>query len=216
MQPRVVDLSHHNVVKDFGAAAAAGIWGVIHKASQSTNYGDPEYAQRRIDAKAAGLLWGAYHFCTGDNVERQMDYFLSKANPDDQTLLALDYEDWRTSQMGIAQLIDACGYIEQKTGRAPVIYSGNTLKESIAGAGQHGAAFLGQHRLWIAQYGASVRLPFGFTDWWLWQYTGDGVGQPPHTVPGIVAGNGGLDLNAYRGAQSELAAEWAGAPLATA
>jgi GH25 family lysozyme M1 (1,4-beta-N-acetylmuramidase) len=212
MQPRVVDLSHHNTVKDFHAAAAAGVWGVIHKVSQSYNYADPEYKQRRIDATGAGLLWGAYHFCTGDDVTRQMEWFLAQANPDDQTLLALDYEDWRVSQMGIAQLIDACGYLTTKTGRAPVVYSGNTLKESIAGAGQHGAEFLGQHRLWVAQYGPAVKLPYGFSDWWLWQFSDGVINKGSAAVPGI---SGEVDLNTYQGTRDMLIAEWAGVPLAT-
>lgn len=42
MTPRVVDISHHNIVKDLKATAAAGVWGVIHKASQGSGYRDPD------------------------------------------------------------------------------------------------------------------------------------------------------------------------------
>ncbi|MGY3459085.1 GH25 family lysozyme M1 (1,4-beta-N-acetylmuramidase) [Bradyrhizobium sp. LM3.4] len=65
------------------------------------------------------------------------------------------------------------------------------------------------HRLWLCQYGPTPRLPTGFENWWLWQYTGDGIGPLPHNVPGIVAGNGGIDLNAFDGTVDELAASWA-------
>lgn len=211
MQPHVVDLSHHNIVTDLKAAAASGVWGVIHKASQSYTYTDPTYASRRAMTKAAGLLWGAYHFCTGDDVHKQMDYFLTVAKPDADTLLALDYEDWRASQMSITQLIDACGYAEQKTGRVPVIYSGNTIKDSIAGAGPHGTAFLAKHRLWIPQYSAAVKLPTGFTSWWLWQFSDGVVNTTGAHVPGI---SGQVDMNAWAGTRDELATQWAGAPLA--
>jgi GH25 family lysozyme M1 (1,4-beta-N-acetylmuramidase) len=34
INPLVVDLSHHNDVADFGAVKAAGIAGIIHKATE--------------------------------------------------------------------------------------------------------------------------------------------------------------------------------------
>lgn len=58
MTPRVVDISHHNKVTNLRATAASGVWGVIHKASQGSGYRDPDYAARRRQAEAAGLLWG--------------------------------------------------------------------------------------------------------------------------------------------------------------
>lgn len=90
--PRVVDISHHNIVKDFALVAAAGIWGVIHKATQGRAYRDPDYAMRRKAATNAGLLWGAYHFNTGDAVELQVENFIKTAQPDERRLMVLDYE----------------------------------------------------------------------------------------------------------------------------
>jgi hypothetical protein len=60
----VVDLSHYQTPVDFSRIKAAGIVGVIHKASQRTSYPDPSYAIRMPQAINAGLLWGAYHFGT--------------------------------------------------------------------------------------------------------------------------------------------------------
>ena len=54
----VIDLSHHNNNVDFAKVVAAGVLGVIHKATQGTTTVDPLYAQRRGEALAAGLLWG--------------------------------------------------------------------------------------------------------------------------------------------------------------
>jgi lysozyme len=64
--PRVIDISLHNVgplkrgAIDFEAVASAGICGVICKASEGAAYGDPTYAPRRKEIKAAGVLHGAY------------------------------------------------------------------------------------------------------------------------------------------------------------
>lgn len=208
-QPRVVDISHHNIVKDFGLASAAGIWGIIHKSSQGRAYGDPDYALRRKAAVNAGLLWGAYHFNTGDAVDIQIDNFLRSAQPDEQTLMVLDFEDNRPSNMSAQQAVEFLHALEARLGRKGAIYSGNRLKETIGSLSPADRIYLTSHRLWLCQYGPTPRLPIGFDKWWLWQYTGDGVGPAPHNVPGIVAGNGGIDLNAYNGTREQLLTEWA-------
>lgn len=207
--PRVADLSHHNVVKDFGMAAAAGLWGIIHKASQGRAYVDPDYARRRGLAKAAGLLWGAYHFNTGDPVPLQVANFITAARPDDDMVMVLDFEDNRPSNMSIQQAVEFLHLLEHELGRKGAIYSGNRLKETIPHLSPEDRAYLASHRLWLCQYGPVPRLPIGFDAWWLWQYTGDGIGPEPHNVPGIVAGNRGIDLNAFDGSRDDLVASWA-------
>src|ERR1700736_3427227 len=88
----VVDLSHHNEAIDFLKIKADGLPGVIHKASQGLTYVDKSYASRRSKAVDCGLLWGASHFGVGGDGSDQAEFFLKATNPDDQTLLVLDYE----------------------------------------------------------------------------------------------------------------------------
>ena len=75
----VVDLSHWDEVDSFKDAKVDGVVGIIHKATESNNYFDPTYNQRKKDALAAGLLWGAYHFLRPGNMKDQAQYFVSKA-----------------------------------------------------------------------------------------------------------------------------------------
>lgn len=208
MTPRVVDISHHNTVIDLKATAAAGVWGVIHKASQGRSYRDPDYTSRRALAKAACLLWGAYHFNTGDPVKDQVENFLSAAKPDDQTLMVLDFEDNRLSNMTIEQAADFLVEIPKRLGRPAAIYSGNRLKELLPGATQSARDLICRHRLWLCQYGPRAVLPAGFDHYWLWQYTGDGIGPQPHSIAGIKGT--GIDLNAFDGTREQLAAGWSG------
>jgi lysozyme len=208
MRADVIDISHHNVVRDFKLAAAAGVKGVIHKATQGRAYADPNYVHNRVMAEEAGLLWGAYHFNTGDDVKTQAKWFITKARPDDKTLLVLDYEDNRLSNMNIHQAVDFLHQVEDLTGRKAAIYSGNRLKETIGSLNASDRAYVTSHRLWLCQYGPRAVLPKGFRKYWLWQFTGDGVGPKPHSVPGIV-GNG-IDINTFNGTPDELAASWAG------
>lgn len=216
--PRVVDISHHNVGPlagrqiDFQKVADSDIWGVICKASEGTSYTDPTYKARRPLIKAAKLLHGAYHFNTGENVKAQVDRFFFSAQPDDTTLMALDYEHQpRASkgQMSIQQFVEFLRLGEEKLSRKLKIYSGNFLKERIGKLGPQDKAYVQQHDLWLAQYSAKPVLPPGFSKFWLWQFTGDALGpNKPTTVPGITAR--GIDLNAFNGTREELTSSWAG------
>lgn len=207
MTPRVVDISHHNTVTDLRSTAAEGVWGVIHKSSQGSGYRDPDYAARRAQTKAAGLLWGAYHFNDGTDVSAQVTWFLKCAQPDDGTLLVLDFEDNPKSNMSIQQAVQFLRLLEQKTGRKGAIYSGNRLKETVHILNAADRSYLCSHRLWLCQYGPRAVMPIGFSHYWLWQYTGDGIGPEPHSVAGIKGS--GIDLNAYDGDRDRLKAEWA-------
>lgn len=217
MIPRVCDIYHGDVVggsgpaiDGFKAAVAAGLWGIIHKSSQSSGYKDSSYAARRQAAIGAGLLWGAYHFNDGSSVKTQIDNFFAAAQPDKATLMCLDFEDNPRSNMSIGMAVDFLHHAEAKLGRKLVIYSGNRLKESIGHLAPADRDYVCSHKLWLCQYGAKAVLPSGFAKFFLWQYTGDGIGQPPHGIDGIsVPGGKGIDLNVYDGTRDQLASEWA-------
>jgi hypothetical protein len=117
----VIGISHHNPVMDLKMAAASGIWGVIHKATQGRAYAAPDYARHGEMAASVGLLWGAYHSNTGDNAQSQVKGFIDKARPDDKTLMVLDYEDNRLSQMNIHQAVEFLQALEQQLGRKGAI-----------------------------------------------------------------------------------------------
>lgn len=216
LTPRVCDIYHGDVVggsgpalAGFQQAAAAGLWGIIHKASQGSAYQDASYSKRRQAAIDAGLLWGAYHFNDGSSVKTQIDNFFDAAVPDDHTLMCLDFEDNPRSNMSVSMAVDFLHQAEVRLDRKLVIYSGNRLKESIGSLMPADRDYVCSHKLWLCQYGAHVVLPSGFDKYFLWQYTGDGMGQPPHFVDGISAPGGkGVDLNVYDGTGDQLAAEW--------
>jgi len=145
----------------------------------------------------------------------QVDNFLEWADPDAQTLVALDFEATAGNQMTIDQAREFLRLVGEKLGRKPVIYGGNLLKESLKG---HKDAFLGAHRLWLAQYGDHPKVQASWDQFWLWQYTDGTDGPNPAVVPGIpdrkvpgIPGNseGHLDCDHYLGTEAKLAAEWA-------
>lgn len=197
MKPIVIDIYHGNVIRDFGALRDAGIIGIIHKAAQGTRDTDHGiYATRRAAAKAAGLMWGAYAFNTGESIEAQVETFFRTADPDDRTLMALDFEDNPHSQMSEPQAEEFLGRVDEKLGRKCWIYSGNRIKDLLGARVTH---FMGSHPLWVAQYGPVARLQPSWTRYALWQYSETGK------LPGT---DGELDFNTADPDQLRL--DWLG------
>ena len=203
----VVDISHGDTVTSFADAAAAGIWGIIHKATTGETGQDSAYKKRRQSALAAGLLWGAYHWGTNKNVESQVQNFLATAQPDARTLVALDYEQTKGNQMTLDQARQFLTLIEEKLGRKAVIYSGNLIKEEL---GNTKDPFFGSHRLWLAHYNANPVVQASWNTYWLWQYTEAKTGLKPNQVKGIPGDTkGNLDCDSYAGTKEQITAEWA-------
>jgi lysozyme len=204
---RVVDLYHDDTVTSFPDAAAAGVWGIIHKATTGATGTDPAYAGRRQSALDAGLLWGAYHWGTAADVSQQVDNFLNTATPDANTLVALDYEETSGNQMTLDQARQFLDLLGQQLGRKPVLYSGSLIKQEL---GDTADPFFGSYRLWLAQYSTTPVVQASWSTYWLWQYTDSKTGPAPNQVNGIPGdSNGNLDCNTFDGTKEELAAEWA-------
>jgi len=208
--PRVVDVSHWTKLINLQKTADAGIWGIIAKCTQNNNYIDTKYKSFHTETLKTGMLFGGYHFGTGKNPIQQADWFLKNANFDEHTLVALDYEKNPTGPtMSGHQLVEFLSYMEKQLGRKIIIYSGNLLKEVLDDLSAADQLYICSHKLWLAQYGPKAKLPPGFNKYFLWQYTGDGIGPSPHSVPGLGGESGGLDLNIYDGTREQLTVDWA-------
>ena len=204
-KPVVIDIYYGDQVEDFALTKAFGIVGVIHKASEATGFTDKLYAARRKLATDVGLKWGAYHFFHGAEPVAEADHFLSVAEPDADTLVALDWEDVPHAATPPASAARAfLERIEEKLGRKAVIYSGNVAKEELNGPDAYFAA----HRLWLCQYGPAWRVQPSWQRPWLWQNNGDSYGPGPHTIPGL---KGLVDNNTIIEPVTvdQLLAEWA-------
>jgi lysozyme len=203
----IIDLSHHNQVSDFTTIKAAGILGVIHKATQGTGYTDPEYAKRRTAALEAGLLWGAYHFADASDVTEQADHFLTTVKPETTDLLVLDIEQNYSSSgqpapsMNIENAEIFVQQIERQTGRFPGLYSGSYIKELL---GDKKRPVLANCWFWLAQYGSTPKVPTNWPYWTMWQYTDGNNGPDPHSVNGV----GPCDRDKFNGDIQQLKRLW--------
>jgi lysozyme len=201
----VIDISHHNGNVNLGRAAAAGIIGVIQKATQGQTGVDPTYKSNRRKASAAGLLWGAYHFGTNSDGVRQAESFLSVVGNDPGTLLVLDFEPNPTGpSMTLEEARAFVTHVQQETGRFPGFYSGHYIKQ-LLGTGSD--PVLAQCWFWLAQYGPTAVVPPNWRTWTLWQYTDGAFGPQPHDVSGV----GRCDRDKFNGADAQLRQLWKGA-----
>jgi lysozyme len=213
INPLVVDLSHWDPAYDYDAVRDDGIVGVIYKATEGTGYTDDTYVQQQHAAKAAGLLWGAYHFADGSDVQQQIDNFLHFACPDPDELFCLDWEDNPSGngRMSVNQAVEWITGVENALRRPGecVVYSGNTAKELLDGKDE----FFGARRLWLCQYGDNPTWQESWDKPWLWQFTDGVYGPTPHSIEGV----GACDINSYDSSAEELITTWAtGSELAPA
>jgi lysozyme len=199
----VIDISHHQRAVDWDAVRAAGIVAVIHKASEGATFRDPAYAGRRAAARAAGLLWGSYHYAGTADAALQVEAYLDHARPDTRDLVCLDYEAGLAGDfmqpdalLRFVTLIHAC------LGRWPVLYGGRLLAHA---ATETDGAILARCPLWLARYGeAPPDVPPPWPRWTLWQYTDGADGPAPREVPGI----GRCDRDIFNGTREELLMRW--------
>jgi len=202
----VVDISNYQGTDlNFNAAySQGGIRGIIGKATQGVTYRSPPYNAQRSAATAAGMLWGAYHFGTGDDAVSQAQFFLDYAQPDSSTLLALDFEgNPDGSSMSLSQAEEFVNYVQQKTGRWPVLYGGGYMKTLLRGEAN---GTLSNCPLWLSDYNFPPTLPPGWNQYTFWQYTNGSAGVQPHTTPGF----GATDKDYYYGSPSGLSSFWTG------
>jgi lysozyme len=198
----VIDISHYNGDVDLGQAKDDGIIGVIHKATQSTNYTDPNYTCNRTKAADAGLLWGAYHFGTGGDGAGQADYFLSVVSPGPYELLVLDLEtNTQGSSMSLDDAHDFVSRVYDVTGKWPGLYSGSYIKDQL---GSNKDEVLAYCWFWLAQYGSTAVVPANWPCWTMWQYTDGNYGPDPHSVNGI----GNCDRDKFNGDEAGLRKLW--------
>ncbi|MFC9928269.1 lysozyme [Streptomyces sp. NPDC127190] len=183
--PQGHDVSSHQEHVDWPTALDKGARFVYVKATESTGYRNPYFAEQYDGAYRSGLVRGAYHFARPDRSSgaRQAEFFVHHGGDwraDGRTLPpALDIEynpyDHRHPCYGLSNrrmvhwIRSFSDEVEQETGRPPVIYTTAEWWRMCTGDSD---AFAARHPLWIARHGSSGpgELPGGWQDWTFWQY----------------------------------------------
>lgn len=115
----------------------------MHKPTEGTGFIDDRYEQRRHAAKAAGFLWGSFHFSgeVDGTGAAQADHYLSVARVEAGDFICIDCEKHGT----FANMEGFVERIAARLGRYPAIYGRRLLRELMHG---HGASVVMRGVLW--------------------------------------------------------------------
>lgn len=157
------------------------------KATESTSYTNPYFAQQYNGSYSQGFIRGAYHFATPNTSSgaAQANYFLAHGggwSKDGRTLpgaLDMEYNPYGSTCYGLTKaamtswILDFHDTYHAKTGRFPVIYT-STSWWSACVSGD----FSSTAPLWVARYASSAgTLPYNWGFYTVWQYTSSPLDQ---------------------------------------
>lgn len=199
----VIDISHYQSTPPLKALEEEGIVAVICKATEGRFTKDNTYREKKRLLKNNGIKWGSYHYASGADVLLQVENYLNYAMPENDELMALDYEPSSSgANMTYAQMVEFVTLVFQETGRYPAVYGGRFLSDVLQGIEQ---SVLSKCPLWYSRYDASPSgIPKIWKTWTLWQYTNGSVGPDPQTVKGY----GRCDRDTFNGTKAELLKSW--------
>ncbi|MFS8214836.1 glycoside hydrolase family 25 protein [Paenibacillus sp. S29] len=207
-----IDVSHHQGNIDFKKVAADGISFVFIKATQGRSFRSKTFLRFVKDAKAAGLMIGAYHYIddsatTPDEARKEAANFVSAIKDAGGVSMfdlppVMDYESNKSKLSKTAITAVAKTFLEEVerlTGVRPIVYTYPSFIGNFSG--------LSGYPLWIARYSAT-QVPSdasGWTRWDFWQYSdGSAGGTLPNGKIRVNGIGGPVDLNEYNGTVDEL------------
>ncbi|MGW7530776.1 lysozyme [Amycolatopsis sp. NPDC054798] len=194
-----MDVAGYQGNVDWGYWWGQGKRFVWTKATESTSYTNPYFAQQYNGSYNQGFIRGAYHFATPNTSSgaAQATYFVSHGggwSADGKTLpgaLDMEYNPYGATCYGLSKaamtswIKDFHDTYHAKTGRWPVIYTSTSWwSQCVSGD------FSSTAPLWVARYASSAgTLPYNWGYYTVWQYT-----------------SSPLDLDTFNGAYDRLQA----------
>lgn len=187
-----VDVSHYQGTVDWRAVAASGRAFAVVKATEGATYLDPLFHRNVNDARAAGLIVGAYHFgrpgAAGTNADAGTEaaHFLAAAGGVDFAVLDLEDPNVPAGRPLAGWVSTWLAKVEAATSRTPWLYTYGSYWR------QHGSTDPRWRRypLWLADYTPPAGLLAPWGHYTVWQYSSSG------TVPGVT---GRCDVDTFDG-----------------
>ena len=168
------------------------------------------YQTRRLVARSAGLLWGAYHLARPDNPIDQANHFLDYAQPAADDLMVLDIEDLGDKFMSLEDAEIFVRHVKTRTGRYPILYTNHNVARYVAARAKD-YPLLSRLPIWYARYRPDVTGVFPIGSWsnyMLWQFSSGvncSVRKCPYRVPGTLTD---IDVNMASMSKAQLAKVW--------
>ncbi|RFU39925.1 hypothetical protein DZF91_19740 [Actinomadura logoneensis] len=172
---------------NWSSVAANGAKFAYVKATESTSYTNPYFAQQYNGSYNVGLIRGAYHFAVPNNSSgaTQADYFVNHGggwSADGRTLpglLDMEWNPYGAACYGLSQtamvswILSFSDRYHARTGRYPAIYTSTSWWSQCTG---NRGAFASTNPLMIANYsGTPGTMPYNWTYQTIWQWSDSGV-----------------------------------------
>jgi GH25 family lysozyme M1 (1,4-beta-N-acetylmuramidase) len=181
------DVSHWQGSINWATQYGKGARFVYIKATESTDYRDPNFNANYTGSYNAGFIRGAYHFATPNTstAAAQADYFVAHGggwSKDGKTLppmLDIEYNPYGATCYGKSQadmrtwVTNFLNEVHTKTGRWATIYTTTDWWTTCTG---NTAAYSTKDPLFIARYNSTVgTLPAGWGFYTFWQFADSGT-----------------------------------------
>lgn len=220
----ILDPYEDNALDMTRVASDPNVAGIIHKATEGLRT-DAKFNARKPEAKALGLKWAGYMILTNDApVDRQIDHFLTVAQPADGEPVFLDIEclSGRTGQcqygrlsVSAAQIAAALDHFKSAHDREAILYMNHSTTVDLAKAFETAPPSY-MPKLWYARYKRDVTGVFPIGPWAqpvLWQFVSDlncssdahRQGTCFYQVPSTTRY---MDINVFSGNRAALDAFW--------
>jgi GH25 family lysozyme M1 (1,4-beta-N-acetylmuramidase) len=194
-----IDVSYYQGTIDWARVKSDGIEFAFIRVSDGEVFRDPKFSSNWTNAKAAGVIRGAYQFFRpAQNVAMQADIMIKAVGtyqPGDLPPVIDVEADGGLAPATVASKVrEWVDLVKTGTGVAPIIYTGKYFWRDEVG----GPRTFETNALWIAQYTSKCPdLPSPWTRWTFWQ----------HSDRGRVAGiTGNVDLDNFNGTAEQLRA----------
>jgi lysozyme len=200
-----IDVSHHNGQVEWHAVARSDAKFAYAKATDGTDFVDPEFARNWPGMREAGLMRGAYHFGRPSaDPELQATHFSSVVGAPSwgelPPVLDIEVAEGRPAEAVVDWTRAFINKAEGLFGKPFMIYTGGLWRRTL---GDPQVPELGTRLLWTARYGSQPPVvPRTWTRWDFWQFTDGQNGQ----VTPISGVSSPCDCNRFRGEMAELEA----------
>ncbi|MFC5186055.1 lysozyme [Actinomadura harenae] len=172
---------------NWSSVAANGAKFAYVKATESTTYTSPNFAQQYNGSYNVGLIRGSYHFAVPNNSSgaAQADYFVNHGggwSADGRTLpgmLDMEWNPYGAACYGLSQsgmvnwILSFSNEYRARTGRYPAIYTSTSWWTQCTG---NLGAFASTNPLVIANYnGSPGAMPYNWGYQTIWQWSDSGT-----------------------------------------
>lgn len=178
---------------------------VVHRASDGTVV-DPKFVARAREAKAKGLLWGAFHVARPGDNKAQADLLLGMANATGTKFLAIDLDDDPAKTLVPWDANRFVYYVHDRMTRYPAVHVSYATYVKLSAEGDVNWAFA-KAPLWIVRPEADLRIDNArvWESYSFWQFADTAscnAKQPcPYKLSGI---SGDAKISVFRGDEQAL------------